>query len=85
MTTAVWLSIPAMALFFGLWTGVPLWLVRRHPDEKTGPTRTLPAYLRHESPRQVVAWQEAPRYETAQHAAGQHEALHYEPGQRRAA
>jgi len=75
MTTAVWLSIPAMALFFGLWTGVPLWLVRRHPDEKTGPTRTLPAYLRQQSPRQEVARQPAQRYE----------ALQYESGQRRAA
>jgi hypothetical protein len=69
MTTAVWLSIPAMALFFGLWTGVPLWLVRRHPDEKTGPTRTLPAYLRHESPQQVISRLETPRYEAPQRRA----------------
>jgi hypothetical protein len=29
------LNIPLMVLFFALWVGVPLWLVRRHPD--TGP------------------------------------------------
>jgi hypothetical protein len=25
-------SIPLMVLFFGLWVGIPLWLVTRHPD-----------------------------------------------------
>jgi hypothetical protein len=69
MTTAVWLSIPAMALFFGLWTGVPLWLVRRHPDEKTGPTRTLPAYLARQSPQQVISRLEIPQYEAPQRRA----------------
>jgi len=28
-------NIPLMVLFFALWVGIPLWLVRRHPD--TGP------------------------------------------------
>jgi hypothetical protein len=28
-------SIPLMVLFLGLWVGIPLWLVTRHPD--TGP------------------------------------------------
>jgi hypothetical protein len=47
MTTALWLTVPVMAIFFGLWTGVPLWMVLKHPDEKSRPTRTVPAYLRH--------------------------------------
>jgi hypothetical protein len=28
------LNIPLMVLFFALWTGVPLWLVIKHPDGK---------------------------------------------------
>jgi hypothetical protein len=28
------LNIPLMVLFFALWVGVPVWLVRRHPDRK---------------------------------------------------
>ena len=28
------LNIPLMVLFLALWAGVPLWLVRRHPDTK---------------------------------------------------
>ena len=30
------LNIPLMILFFALWVGIPLWLVRRNPD--TEPT-----------------------------------------------
>jgi hypothetical protein len=30
------LNIPLMILFFALFAGIPLWLVRKHPD--TGPT-----------------------------------------------
>ena len=26
------LNIPLAVLFFALWTGIPLWLVLRHPD-----------------------------------------------------
>jgi len=26
------LNIPLMIGFFALWVGIPLWLVRRHPD-----------------------------------------------------
>lgn len=29
------LNIPLMAVFFGLWVGIPLWMVVKHPD--TGP------------------------------------------------
>jgi len=28
------LNIPLMILFLALWTGIPLWLVRKHPDTK---------------------------------------------------
>jgi hypothetical protein len=27
------LNVPLMIIFFGLWVGVPAWLVLRHPDE----------------------------------------------------
>jgi hypothetical protein len=47
------LNIPLMVLFFALWVGIPVWLVRRHPDRKptlaaapavkTLPAKTLPA------------------------------------------
>ena len=33
------LNIPLMVLFFALWVGIPLWLVRRHPD--TAPKRAV--------------------------------------------
>jgi hypothetical protein len=28
------LNIPLTVLFFALWTGIPMWLVLRHPDRK---------------------------------------------------
>jgi hypothetical protein len=28
------LNIPLMVLFVALWVGIPLWLVRKHPDTK---------------------------------------------------
>ena len=28
------LNIPLMVLFVALWVGIPLWLVRKHPDAK---------------------------------------------------
>jgi hypothetical protein len=39
------LNIPLAVLFFALWAGIPLWLVRKHPD--TGPTlAAVPAVTR---------------------------------------
>jgi hypothetical protein len=35
-----WMNIPLAALIFAVWTGVPLWLVLRHPD--TGPQLRVP-------------------------------------------
>jgi hypothetical protein len=35
-----WMNIPLAAMIFAIWTGVPLWLVLRHPDrgpESRGP------------------------------------------------
>jgi hypothetical protein len=47
MTAQVlWMNIPLMILAFGVWTGVPLWLVLRHPDRHPSEGRTVPAYLR---------------------------------------
>ncbi len=42
------LNIPLMVLFFALWVGIPVWLVRRHPDRKpalaaAAAVKTLPA------------------------------------------
>ena len=36
MTWLLLLNIPLMVLFVALWVGIPLWLVRKHPD--AGPT-----------------------------------------------
>ena len=30
----LWLNIPLMAVFFLAMTGIPLWLVFKHPDER---------------------------------------------------
>jgi hypothetical protein len=35
-----WMNIPPIALIFAIWTGVPLWLVLKHPD--TGPESGVP-------------------------------------------
>jgi hypothetical protein len=32
-----WMNIPLAAAFFAIWTGVPLWLVLKHPDIGSGP------------------------------------------------
>ncbi len=46
MTTALWISIPlAVIFFFGIWAGIPLWMVLRHPDRRAD-TQDMPAYLR---------------------------------------
>lgn len=34
LTTALAINIPLMVLAFALMTGVPLWLVLRHPDRR---------------------------------------------------
>ena len=52
------LNIPLMVLFFALWAGIPLWLVRRHPD--TAPAQSaavtrLPARAREDADYRRVA------------------------------
>jgi hypothetical protein len=48
MVTAqvLWMNIPLMVLAFGVWVGVPLWLVLRRPDRHPRENRVVPAYLR---------------------------------------
>lgn len=38
-----WLNIPPAALFFAAWSGIPLWMVLRHPDRHDEPTIQVPA------------------------------------------
>jgi hypothetical protein len=42
----LWMNIPLMVIAFGLWVGVPLWLVLRHPERHPNENRAVPAYLR---------------------------------------
>ena len=42
----LWINIPLMVLFFGLWVGIPMWMIFKRPDRHPGETRTVPAYLR---------------------------------------
>ena len=30
-----WMNIPAALVFLGLWTGIPMWLILKHPDRGT--------------------------------------------------
>ena len=42
----LWINIPLMALFFGLWVGIPMWMIFKRPDRHPREIRTIPAYLR---------------------------------------
>jgi hypothetical protein len=42
----LWMNIPLMIIAFGLWVGVPLWFVLRHPERHPKENRAMPAYLR---------------------------------------
>jgi hypothetical protein len=33
----LWMNIPAALVFVGLWSGIPMWLVLRHPDRGPAP------------------------------------------------
>jgi hypothetical protein len=46
MTTTVLVLIYAAAavVVFGIFAGIPMWMIRRHPD--TAPDSKLPGYLR---------------------------------------
>ena len=45
-TTALAINIPLMVLAFALITGIPLWLVRKHPDRAPARARAVPQYRR---------------------------------------
>jgi hypothetical protein len=34
MSAILWLNILLMAVFFGLWVGIPAWLVLKRPDRR---------------------------------------------------
>ncbi len=38
-----WLNMPLAALFFAAWSGIPLWMVLRHPDRRDEPAIQVPA------------------------------------------
>jgi hypothetical protein len=46
MTTPILVLVYAVAavMVFGIFAGIPMWMIRRHPD--TAPTNELPEYLR---------------------------------------
>jgi hypothetical protein len=46
MSEVLWMNVPLMVLIFGLWAGIPLWLVlRRHDWHGKQEARIIPAYL----------------------------------------
>jgi len=54
------LNIPLMVLFFALWVGIPMWLVRKHPDREPTPAAAaavtrLPARDREDADYRRVA------------------------------
>ena len=49
----LWMNIPLMIIAFGLWVGVPLYLVLRHPERHPKENRAMPAYLGRSSERRV--------------------------------
>jgi len=51
----LWINLPFMVLFFGLWAGIPMWMIFKRPDRHLGETRTIPAYLRQPSAVPVPA------------------------------
>ncbi len=60
----LWLNIPLMAVFFLAMTGIPLWLVFKHPDRR--PVLAQPSQAQ---PDSVAARYAASRAQTAPMAA----------------
>jgi hypothetical protein len=54
-TTLILVLVPAVAVLYAIWVGIPLWMVHRHPD--TAPDNRLPEYLR--ADWENVPWQNA--------------------------
>jgi hypothetical protein len=44
-----WMNIPLAAAFFGVWVGVPLWLILKHPDRGSAPV-AVPAQAHQAAP-----------------------------------
>jgi hypothetical protein len=38
-----WLNVPLAGLFVAAWSGIPLWMVLRHPDRDHAPAIQAPA------------------------------------------
>jgi hypothetical protein len=56
-----WMNIPLAVAFFGVWVGVPMWLILRHPDQAPAPV-TAPVQARQAAlvePQVAVAPQSA--------------------------
>jgi hypothetical protein len=70
--TWIWLNIPAAALFVGLWAGVPLWMVLRHPDVgPDGAAAPAAATVRARRAERAEAAYRRLRYRELASAAGQ--------------
>ena len=37
-----WLNVPLAALFFAIWSAIPLWMVLRHSDGRHAPAIKVP-------------------------------------------
>jgi len=57
----LWINIPLMAVFFLAMTGIPLWLVFKHPDGR----QVAPAQPGQAQPDSLAARHAAPRAGTA--------------------
>ena len=38
----LWINIPFMVLFFGLWVGIPMWMIFKRPDRAPRESRAVP-------------------------------------------
>jgi len=54
------INIPFMVLFFALWAGIPMWMIRKRPDRHPRETRAVPAYLRQRVPDGLPAQRRVP-------------------------
>jgi hypothetical protein len=41
--TWFWLNVPLAVLFFAAWSGIPMWMVLRHPDRHPESAIQVPA------------------------------------------
>jgi hypothetical protein len=50
-----WLNMPLAALFFAAWSGIPLWMVLRHPGRRDDPAIDVPAQAIQADPADLQA------------------------------